>query len=277
MDSFVFSTKKIERRIRMANSKFKDVVSGIQASLVKHSPEILTGVGIAGMITTTVLAVRSTPKAMTLISEEKKRLGLEPEDKLKAAEVIKVTWKCYIPSAVTCATSIACLVGASSVHAKRNAVLATAYKLSETALTEYREKVIETIGEKKEQAIRDNLAKDRVEKEPVKQSEIIITETGSTLCFDSSTGRYFKSDMEKIKRAVNEINARMLRDDYASLNDFYDEIGIQGVKQGDELGWNRDKDGLLELYFSSVLDSNGTPCLVLDFKRPPKYEYNKFF
>lgn len=258
----------------MANTKFKDLVTGVQDSLKKHSPEILTGLGIAGMITTTVLAVKATPKAIALIEAEKER---SESEKLKTGEVIKVTWKCYIPSAVTCATSIACLIGASSVHAKRNAVLATAYKLSETALTEYREKVIETVGEKKEQLIRDGMAKSRIEKKPAKQSEIIITETGSTLCFDSSTSRYFKSDMEKIKRAVNEVNARMLRDSYASLNDFYDEVGIQGVKQGDELGWNIDKDGLIELYFSSVLDANGTPCLVLDFKRPPRYEFNKFF
>ena len=258
----------------MANTKFKELVSGVQASLKRHSPEILTGLGIAGMITTTVLAVRATPKAMALIEAEKERNETE---KLKPGEVIKVAWKCYIPPAITCATSIACLVGASSVHAKRNAVLATAYKLSETALTEYREKVIETVGEKKEQLIRDSMAKDRIEKKPAKQSEIVITETGSTLCFDSSTSRYFKSDMEKIKRAVNEVNARMLRESYASLNDFYDEVGIQGIKQGDELGWNLDKDGLIELYFSSVLDANGTPCLVLDFKRPPKYEFNKFF
>ena len=38
----------------------------------KHSPEILTGIGIVGMISTTVLAVRATPKALMLI-EEKKR------------------------------------------------------------------------------------------------------------------------------------------------------------------------------------------------------------
>lgn len=269
----------------MVKTKFKDLVSGVQESLKRHSPEILTGLGIAGMITTTVLAVKATPKAMSLIEAEKERRVSELNDteydavstKLKPGEVIKVTWKCYIPSAVTCATSVACLIGASSVHAKRNAVLATAYKLSETALTEYREKVIETVGEKKEQLIRDGMAKNRIEKKPAKQSEIIITETGSTLCFDSSTGRYFKSDMEKIKRAVNEVNARMLRESYVSLNDFYDELGIQGIKQGDELGWNIDKDKLVELYFSSVLDANGTPCLVLDFKSPPKYEYNKFF
>ena len=258
----------------MTKTKFKSVLDSVSASLAKHSPEILTGIGIAGMTTSIVLAVRATPKAMRLIDLEREKHEGQP---LSKVDTIKATWKCYVPTAVLSAASIACLIGASSVHLKRNAVLATAYKLSETALTEYREKVIETIGEKKEQAIRDNLAKDRVEKKPVKQNEIIITETGSTLCFDSSTGRYFKSDMEKIRRAVNEVNARMLRESYASLNDFYDEIGIQGVKQGYELGWSVDKDGLLEVYFSSILDSNGTPCLVLDFKSPPRYEYNKFF
>ena len=106
--------------------------------------------GIAGMITTTVLAVRSTPKALKLIEEKKKEEGV---DKLTPAETVKTAWKCYIPAMVLGATSVGCLVGASRVSLRRNAALATAYKLSETALTEYREQVVETIGEKKEQGL----------------------------------------------------------------------------------------------------------------------------
>ena len=194
--------------------------------------------------------------------------------KLKFPDLFKATWKCYIPAAVTSVVSIACLVGASSVHIKRNAVLATAYQLSETALTEYKEKVIETIGEKKEEVIRDKVNKDRIEKNPVSKNNVIITDKGNTLCYDHMSGRYFKSDIDKINKAVNVINNRILHDFYASLNDLYSELGLYTVSLGDKLGWNSDM-GLIEVEFSSQLADDGTPCLVMDFNKAPKYDYDR--
>lgn len=181
-------------------------------------------------------------------------------------------WICYIPAAVTGTVSIACLIGANSVNARRNAALATAYTLSESALKEYQEKVIETIGEKKEQAVRDALAKDKLEQNPVTNREVIITERGDTLCFDVVSGRYFKSDIEKLKKAVNELNRQMRDEMYISLNEFYYEIGLSGIGIGDDLGWNID-NGYIEPSFSSQLSENGTPCLVIGYHVEPRYDF----
>ena len=266
-------------------------LKNVSKSITKHSPEILTGLGIAGMITSTVLAVKATPKALTLIEERKEELNkqnfenhLDKDyslkdhkeiDKLGFKETVKTVWKCYIPSAVMMTVSSACLIGASSVHLRRHAVLATAYQLSETAATEYRRKVIETIGEKKEEAIRDKVNKDRLEKNPVANNQIILTEKGNTLCYEHLSGRYFKSDIEKIKKAVNEINRQINQNYYVSLNDLYDELGLEETKLGDLLGWNSD-DALIDIYFSSHLTKDNEPCLALDFNNPPKYNYDKF-
>lgn len=272
------------------NKGMSKFIRGAKISISKHSPEILTGIGIAGMITTTFLAVRATPKALELIEDKKDELNNKQIEerldkngdlrdykeitKLKFPDLFKATWKCYVPAAVTSVASIACLVGASSVHIKRNAVLATAYQLSETALTEYKEKVIETIGEKKEEVIRDKVNKDRIEKNPVSKNNVIITDKGNTLCYDHMSGRYFKSDIDKINKAVNVINNRILHDFYASLNDLYSELGLYTVSLGDKLGWNSDM-GLIEVEFSSQLADDGTPCLVMDFNKAPKYDYDR--
>lgn len=256
----------------MAKLNFTKFVKNVQTEVSKRSPEILTGIGIAGMITTTVLAVKATPKALTLMEERKWDLEVE---KLTPIETIKTTWKCYIPAAITGTVSVGCLIGASSVNARRNAALATAYKLSETALSEYRDKVVETIGEKKEQTIREKIDKDRVEKNPVSKSEVIITEKGNTLCYDSISGRYFKSDIEKIKRAVNELNRRMTYDVYVSLSEFYDELDLDHTLLSDDLGWSID-DGLIEVNFSSQIADDGTPCIVINYAIAPKYDYSKF-
>ena len=248
----------------------------VRMSLSKHSPEILIGIGITGMITTTVLAVKATPKALRLIEEKKQDLEIET---LTPVETVKTTWKCYVPAAVTGAVSVACLLGSHSVNAKRNAALATAYKLSETAFSEYREKVVETIGEKKEKVVRDKVSEEQLKNNPVTNTEIIVTGKGTTLCFDPLSSRYFYSDLEKIHRAANKLNYDINTnpfDEGVTVNDFYAELGIPGTATGDNLGWNI-HTGLIKVYPSAQMveegeEHEGQPCMVLNFENPPRYD-----
>lgn len=257
----------------MGKTNLATIAKDIRKFASKRSPEILTGIGIAGMITTTILAVRATPKALELIEEKKEE---ESIDELSSFEIVKVAWKPYIPAMVTCIASTACLIGASSVNTKRNAALATAYKLSETALSEYRDKVVETIGEKKERIVRDKVAEERVKKNPVSKNEVIVTGNGKTLCFDPISGRYFMCSIETIKKAENTLNKQMLHDisGYVSLNEFYDELGLDHTSVGNDLGWNTNQ--LIDIDFSSQLNDNGEPSVVLDYLVAPKYDYYKF-
>lgn len=249
-----------------------NMLNRLQFAMVKHGPEILTGIGIAGMVTTTILAVRETPKAIRLLEEEADNKG----DELTVPEKVKTCWKCYIPAAITGVTSIACLIGASSVNSKRNAALAAAYNISTAALTEYKDKVIETVGEKKERAIRDEIAKDKIEQAPVHTKEIIMTGRGKTLCYDGIFGRYFESDMDTIRRALNTINREIIHGDmYVSLNDFYDAIGIGPIPIGNDLGWNID-DGEIEVDFSAQLTEDDRPCIVLTYNVAPRYNYSRY-
>lgn len=234
----------------MPKQSLASIAKSVRTAMKKHSPEILTGIGIAGMITTTVMAVKATPKALILLEEKKDELDT---DRLEPKDIIKTAWPCYIPAAVVGAISVFCLIGASSTNLRRNAALATAYTLSESTLKEYQEKVVETIGEKKEQSIRDSVSKDKMVKNPVR--EVILTESGgNTICYDVLSGRYFKSDRDKITRVMNELNRQMRDEMHVTLNDFYYELGLDGTKMGDMLGWNIDK-GYIDLAFSSQLDS----------------------
>lgn len=257
----------------MSKSKMAQLMRVAKTSITKHSPEILTGIGIAGMITTTVLAVKATPKAIRLIEEAKEEKG---ED-LTKAETVKSCWKAYIPAAATCIASTACLIGASSVSIRRNAMLATAYKLSETAFSEYKEKVVETIGDEKEKIVREKVSEERIKKNPITKNEVIMTDYGDTQFYETLSGRYFKSDIEQIKKVVNYLNKDMLQDMFGtiSLNEFYDELELERIDLGDELGWRVDK-GLIEIDFTSKIADNGKPCIVLDYINAPYYGFNKF-
>jgi hypothetical protein len=257
----------------MKTPDLSNVAKNVQTFMVKRSPEILTGLGIAGMFTTVILAVKATPKALRNI-DELERDGMVPVPKI---EIVKSCWKCYIPASVMGLTSAACLIGATSVSARRTAALAAAYQISETALTEYREKVVETIGEKKEKLVREKISEDRVENQPVTKSEVFITNKGDTLFLEPLSRRYFKSDIELIRKAENKLNKEMLQgiSGYVSLNEFYDEIGLEHTDLGDDLGWNVDK--LIDIEFDPTITDDEKPCLAIHYMYPPRYKYNDMF
>ena len=248
---------------------FKD----LEVAINKHSPQILTAIGIIGMGGAGVIAVINTPKALKLLEAKKKEKHCE---KLPPNEVVKTTWKCYLPAVLTSAASAGCLIKANSISTRRNAALATAYSLSKAAYSEYKDKVIETIGEKKEREIEDKIVKDKVEMNPPNDREVIIIEGGDTLCFDGFCGRYFMSDEDTIQRAIRKINRDIVSGNmYASLNEFYNEIGLSPVPIGDDLGWKID-DGEIEVD-TKYTKVKGKPCLALTFSVAPKYEYYKMF
>ena len=256
----------------MKGKSVRGVAKGVGRALKKRSPELLTGIGIGGMLTTTFLAVKATPKALLLIEQEKDKLD---GAKLTPIEMVKATWLCYIPAAVTGVVSIICLIGASATNSRRNAALAAAYTLSESAFKEYREKVVETIGEKKENAIRDEIAKDKAMAVPLSEHKVVFTGKGDTLCYDVLSGQYFKSDIEKIRRAINELNRTLILNDTVSLNDLYHLLGLRPMKLGDDLGWNVNKS-LVEPSFHSILAEGEEPCLVIDYQVAPTYDYNRW-
>ena len=124
-------------------TNFKALANSAKQTASKYSPQILLGVGIAGMITSTILAVKATPKAIQIIEQKKKEENVE---KLNATETVKATWKCYIPAVVTGVSATVCLIGSNSVSSKRAAAIAAAYEISKTTLNEYKDKVVETEG-----------------------------------------------------------------------------------------------------------------------------------
>ena len=252
----------------MSKFDLAKIAKSVRTTMVKHSPEILTGLGIAGMLTTTVLAVKATPKAVALIQEAEDQADHE----LTNIDKVKACWKCYIPAMVTATVSTACLVGASSVNYKRNTALATAYAISETALTEYKDKVVETIGEKKNNDIRHAIAQDKIEQDPVSRKEVIVTGRGETLCYDELSKRYFMSDIEALKRAANELNRRMRSENDISLNEFYIEIGLDDIPLGEDVGWNIDR-GYVDLHLTSHIADDGRPAIVVGHYTPPVYGF----
>jgi hypothetical protein len=246
---------------------FQTLASQTQKMIADNSPAILTGIGVAGAVTTAVLTGKAAIKAERLIEAEYKAHVGDPHFTLEGKDKIKLAWQLYIPPAVTGIVTVGAIIMANQIGTRRAAAMASAYVLSEKAFSEYKEKIVEKLGENKERAVRDDLAQDRVNRNPVEERSIIMTGGGDVLCFEPFTGRYFQSDMESLKKAQNDLNYLVLNNYYASLSDFYDLIGLDHTMISDDFGWNSDE--MLELKFSTVLATDGRPCLSFEYKTVP--------
>lgn len=242
----------------------------------RKSPEILTAMGIGSSFAAVVLTIRATKQAVD-ISEEEKCLRIERNEteEMTKTEIVKMVWKPYVPVAATWAFSAACFIGSCSVHARRNAMLASAYKLSETALTTFRESATEELGEKKVQEIQKKAASKRMEEHPIGNSEVIMIGKGTVLCYDDLSGRYFKSDRETIRAAVNDCNYQLQNEMFISLNDFYEKIGLSYTSFGSKAGWNIDQYPFDVLFDSKIAD-DGQPCMVISYNIEPRLNYHEF-
>lgn len=244
--------------------------------LSSNSNHILTGLSVAGVIGTTVLAVKATPAAQGSLQDLYFEVADsdEPNRTISRVEIVKTAWKHYIPAAACGAATISCIVGANTISTRRQSALIAGYAVAERGFREYRDKVVETIGLKKDEEIRAAVAKDYVDaNQPSHQ--ILIKQNGSALCLDKESGQYFMSDMETIRKAENDINAEILNGDgYASVNDFYNRIGVGSTKYGEEYGFTIDHR--LDLSFSSVLTENDVPAIVIEFIKSPVRDYYRF-
>lgn len=252
---------------------FQTIASSAQKILSDNTPLILTGIGVAGVVTTAVLTGKATIKAYTVVLNTDPvyahnndfRIAFDTKDKIAA------TWKFYIPAAVTGIVTVGAVIASHQIGTRRAAAMAGAYVLAEKTLSEYKDKVADKFGETRAQAVKDEIAQDRVNGHPVTEESIVITNGGSTLCLEPFSMRYFNSSMEELKAAQNALNHAIIGHQYASLTELYNLIGLDRTQISDELGWNA--DNLLELTFTSTIASDGRPCLVMNYQTKPIRDY----
>ena len=258
-----------------------------------HKPEVLTGFGVSLMLAAVPLAVIATIKANKKIEEKKEEFAkgiqiasgdnVTPVNKdeitIPAKEVVKATWKYYIPTVLAAGVGAFCNISSTKEGLKRTAAMAAAYQLSESALAEWKKASKEVVGDKKEEEIRQKVMRNRMEQimdDEGRIQSVYDTRDGSTLCFDYWGGRFFYSDIDYIKSQINRVNETLLResmcyDGFVTLNDVYRAIGLPEMGAGEDRVWRINKEGLLELKPSSMLVDGDRPCWVMAFANAPSY------
>lgn len=251
----------------MAKVNIRPMVNKVGARLHESSPTILAGIAVGGVVYVGYQAAVDTSKAMKLLKEAEK------DGPLTRADKFKLCWKCYIPTAIASAGTITAMICSNRIGAKRTAALAAACTLSEKAFRDYKEELAKVIDEKDQEKVHDILDQKHLGEVPLERGNQVIVPDGKVLCFEAYCGNYFYSNINTIRRIMNDINDELRSSMYVSLNEVYGAIGIPYNKAGEEVGFNIDHP--VDFIFTSQLTEEGQPCLVVDYREGPRSDFRR--
>jgi hypothetical protein len=238
--------------------------------IIDNSPTLLSAVAVTGSVAVAYLTGKATFKAAKLIAEAQHEQDLQEKGhELDTKEKVKLVWMEYIPPAIVLGGTIGCIVTANSISASRMAALAAAYKMSERQFGEYRDKALEKLGIKDEKAMRDEINEERVLRNPPSDDIQVLATEDEVLFLESWTGRYFRSKMHFVKAAENKINQDLIMNRYATLSDFYDQIGLARTAESSEVGWCLENPISLD-FTTAMADGGSRPVIVLEYYNRPQ-------
>ena len=244
------------------------------------SPEIMLGIGVVGVIASTVLACKATLKVDAIIAEHR-------ENKEKIAEIwedvqngdvenytekdknkdLAVTYthtvgslvKVYGPAVALGVASFALIIGGHSILKKRNLALIAAYQTLEKGFAAYRKRVVEEFGEEKDYMFKNNLRKETIVEEVtdekgktkmVKKEVLVPKDPNShsiyAKFFDESSCEFQKSpdyNFSFLKTQQAYWNNMLQIRGHVFLNEVYDALDIPRTQAGAVVGWVLNKDG----------------------------------
>ena len=193
----------------------------------RNAPIIVSTVGAVGVVSTAALAAKATPKALILLQQAKE----EKNEELLLTEKVIAMAPAYIPATLVGVATVACIFGAHVLNKKQQAALMSAYALLSSSYQEYKDKVKELHGEEVENQVKNAVANDKYEKEDREDD-------GKNLFYDEYSKRFFRATNEMVLRAEYYINKEVNLNYYATLNEFYDLVGLPLTDYGNYVGWS---------------------------------------
>lgn len=239
----------------------------------KHSPEILTGVALLGVVTTTALTIKATTNASEIIKDIRSNPACEDMTKQEFdKKVLKSIAPEYIPVAASAVATMICIVATHMIQHKRLAALSAAYIISNANFDEYKDAVVKKFGKKKTEEMIGDINRKHILDSPPKDDKIVVLEDGSdTLVYDLNSGRYFRCSIERLRRIESDMNRLLYENDWVSMNDIYDAIGLDSIKLGDEMGFDTANGDTVIFDFGAVLTEDEKPCITLGINPHPRY------
>lgn len=248
----------------------------------RNASTILTTIGGIGVVATSVLSIKATPKAMQLIEEAKEEKGEE----LSSFEVMKVAWKPYIPAVLIGTATIACIFGANTLNKRQQVSLMSAYALLDNSYKEYKNKLKELYGEEAHQNILEAIAAEKAENVGINTPGYVSNnrlylddKCGETrLFYDEYGKRFFETTLEQVISAEYHLNRNYVLRGYTILNEFYEFLGIEPTDYGNEIGWAISDDGTFWIDFDHYqTEIDGVECYIIDMPFGPSAEWKEYY
>lgn len=246
--------------------------------VVDNATTILTAVGVAGTISTAVLAVRGGMKAQTKLNTDLYTASEEfNESEISFLDKAKVTWTCFLPAVGSASVTIAAIICSHRISAGRIAAVTAAYSLSESKLKDYKRAIEEKLGIERKEEVDEHFNRQRAENaatvERTPQRPIIIS-GDKQLFFDVYSGRYFEASMEDLRSAENDMNYKVIQDIQCPLSHFYEVIGLPSIALGDDWGWNATCPPEFK-YTPNLDDNTGKACIWVEYDVEPLRGWNQ--
>lgn len=262
-------------------SKMNGLLSKSRSYLKRSSPTILTCVSAIGVVATTVMAVKVTPKAVDLIRADSRQNHDGDPYAYTKLEAVQSCWQCYIPAALVGLSTITCIVGINALNKRNQASLTSAYALLSESYQRYRKAANTVYGEDADSKIKAQMAKDTyvsADGYSVYYSDL-DPESEKILCYDLYSQRYFTATMAAVLNAQYHVNRNLCLRGDTTINEFYEFLGVDPIDHGDEIGWSIEElmeGGIMWLDFEnsqSVLDDGMECCVISTLWDPNKFDY----
>lgn len=261
-----------------------DIKKGIRVSTLLS---IASGIGLVASV---VSAVGATVNSMRIVEKEREFKYDKENDnycqkQLSNIDIIKLTWKEYIPTLAFSAITLACIGYSNAINIRTQKELAGAYLMLGKTFNEYRKRNIELSGKEVDESIMEYLSAEQSEPMDIHHSYYFSEcnlipkdiDDDIQLFYIESADRYFTSSLSRVINAEYHLNHNFIAAGYATLNDFYNFLGISKENNGDEIGWSITDDDPYWIYFNHKKEMvNNIPCVVIEMKSKPinEFEYS---
>ena len=262
-------------------------MKGFIPKLRKASPTILTVTAAVGVIGTVILAVKGDRKASTLrfeaLKERNKEFLEKPTEEvefkdLSLEEEVKLTWKCYIPAIALGAATITSIFASNVLNKRQIAAVTGAYVMLDQTYKRYKEKIIELYGKETDEKVRKEVVKEQYKQK--REQKEAKEDDGKLLFYEEHYGKYFRRKMEEVMDAEYRINRDLAQNGEASLNDFFEYLGLDDFDAGDALGWSQ--EGICDFFQPAWIDfehdivelEGGNECYIINILVKPLKGYD---
>lgn len=258
---------KIKNLLQTISKHSGRIVKVVLNKANEHLPEICTVVGIGSMATAVVTAYKAGPEVKEKLEENPEMDTME-----KVKTVASVCW----PTAVSFVGGAVCIVYGNRVsHARYLATMATA-AATKKELSTLQEAIAAQFGPEDIEKLKQDIAERKVNENPPEDEFITNTGKGDVLFYEPYTGRYFRSSKAAIAEAANRMNDILLKDDMASMNLWFEDLGLDSCHIGDCVFWSTQEGNaryddfkVSVRFFETHNPKTDELCWVLDYINKP--------